>query len=214
MTEQNQPPPKGPLSPRQADLLLEHLAAGVADGVPLVELFRALADDMTDSRLRRFAAHLSARLEQGIDLPTALTAMRSLLPEHMRQALLLGLASGNLPAVMSGLAKSERSRNQMRRGLLAVFAYPLLALGMLLLLLLFMTLVVIPGFEGFFLDFEMELPALTQMVFALPVILPVILAFLLAIGLTSLAIGWMPLGKRLVHRLRTAVPLLAVGRTT
>lgn len=208
MTEQNQPAPKGPLSPRQADLLLEHLAAGVAAGVPLVELFRALADDLTDSRLRRFAAHLTAQLEQGVDLPTALAAMRPLLPEPMRQALLLGLASGNLPALLSGLAKSERTRNQMRRGLLTVFAYPLLAVGMLLLLLLFISVVVLPDFSDLFQDFDLVLPVITEAIFVISAAFPKVLALLLALGLAPLVIGWMPFGKRLVHRLRTAVPLL------
>ena len=208
MTEENQRSPKGPLSPRQADLLLGHLAGGVADGVPLAELFRALADDMTDSRLQWVAAYLTAQLDQGVDLATALASMRPLLPEHMKQALLLGVASGNLPAVMSALAKSERTRNRMRRGLRAVLAYPLLAAGMLLLLLLFMSVVVIPEFVDTCYDFELDLPVITQVVIALPAVITNILAVLLAIGLASFVLGRMTLGKWFTHRIRTAVPLL------
>ncbi len=206
----NKPTPQDRLSGQESDRLLEQLSDGVAHGVSLEETFRALADDLTDRRLRSVAAFLAEQLRQGVDLDTALSTMRPVLPAHLQRALAAGARSGNLSALLSGLAESELVRRQMQRGLRAALAYPLLVLGLLGLLVLFLMVYVIPMFADVFdiyNDFNMELPAVTHFLLILAQGLPLAVLGVAAAGLVILVLGTLFAGKRFAHWLRTALPL-------
>lgn len=188
-------------------MLLEHLSGGVAQGVPLEETFRALADDLTDRRLRAVAVQLTEQLESGADLGSALASMQPVLPTHMRHALAIGARSGNLSAILTGLSESELVRKQMQRELRAVLAYPLLVLLSLLLLTLLMTMNVIPMFAVLYDDFDLELPILTVYLLKFSPWIPMFLFGTFASCLVMLVIGYLIAGKRYLHWIRTALPL-------
>lgn len=203
----NENTPKGRLSSQEADLLLEHLTSGVASGVPLEEVFQALADDMTSRRLSAVAAHLAQQLEKGIDLDDALTSMQSVLPKHMQRAMAIGTSSGNLPAVLAGLAASEMARKKMQRGLRTVLAYPLLVLALLSSVLLFLAVYVIPMFADIYDDFGLNLPTVTVYTLRISESIPIVLTGLAAFCLVILVVGFLFAGQRFLHWVRTALPL-------
>jgi len=173
MSQKKKSPIRGKLSAQQAGLLLDQLAAGVEGEEPLDEIFRALADDLTDRRLRAVATHLAEQLEQGADMETATASLSTVLPAHMRRALAIGAKSGNLSGILAGLAESELARKRMQRGLRAALAYPVLVLTILSLILLFFSITVIPYFaEIIYEDFDLALPNLTLFVIAIAEALP------------------------------------------
>jgi len=207
MTADPTPMPKKRLSAEAAGTLVEFLAEGVEHGVQLPEVFRALADDLPNRRLQAVARSLAAKIEEGETPEDALNSLKSVLPTPMRRALVVGAKTGNLSGILTGLAESEIARRKMRRGLIQVLAYPLLVLGLLMLVLSFEALFVVPPFVEIYEDFDLDLPQLTTFVLRIAETFPFVLLSLAVIGLVGFVVGLQLVGTRFVHWIRTAVPL-------
>lgn len=203
--------PRGKLSANEAGLLLEQLSSGVEHQQPLDEVFRALADDLEDSRLQKVAVHLADQLEAGVSLETATESMTDILPEHLRGALAIGVKTGNLSGVLTGLAESELARKRMRRGLRTALAYPVFVLVFLLGILLFLSLAVVPYLAEIYDSFEMNLPVLTIYTIQIADALPKVMLVVGGLAVAVLLFGFFLTQKRFLHWIRTALPLL--GRT-
>lgn len=201
-------PARGKLSADQAGLLLEQLNAGIANEVPLDEIFRALADDLTDRRLRSVANHLANQLQQGVDLETALDSIAQTLPAHLRRALATGAKSGNLAGILAGLSESELARKRMRRGLRQALAYPLLVFSALGLVLYGLSVTVFPQFAEIFDDFELDLPYVTLYTLKLSEYLPQLFLTFVSLLAIALCLRLFFFGSRLLHWIRTALPLM------
>lgn len=199
------------LSAREVGILLEQLSAGVSHRAPLDEMFRALADDLSEPRLSAVAKQLAGQLEAGADLETAMAAIENTLPNHLRGALAIGAKTGNLSGVLAGLSKSELARKRMQRGLRAALAYPLFVVTFLTLVLLLMSTLVVPHFRIIYEDFELDLPRATLFMLDLAEVLPTILIVLMVSIFVTLLVGFSIINSRILHWLRTAMPLL--GRT-
>lgn len=197
---------EGNLSAEESLSLVQELDKGVNERIALPAIFRALADDISDRRLQAVALKLTERLERGDDLPAALAAVQPTIPVHLREALAVGVESGNLSAMLRGLAEGELARRDMRRSLWSVFAYPLLVLILLTLLLFYVFLVLCPMFESLFQDFDLDLPAISVLLLALSHAMPWIIGGMIVVGLITILLA--SVQNRLLHWLRTALPFL------
>src|SRR5690349_9148145 len=88
-------PISGQLSSEETHVFLDYLAGGVGDQRQLPEIFRALAEDMSDNRLQQVAKRLSDRLDNGDNLAEAFKSVQTVIPDHLQQALIVGVESGN-----------------------------------------------------------------------------------------------------------------------
>ncbi len=208
MSQEKKSPLRGKLSTLQTGLLLDQLAAGVAEEEPLDEIFRALADDLTDRKLQAVATHLAEQFEQGADMETATASLSTVLPAHMRRALAIGTKSGNLSGILAGLSESELARKRMQRGLRSALAYPVLVLTILSLILLFFSLTVTPYFADIYDDFELDLPSLTLFVLSASEALPRFFLILSVFVLIVAFVGFFFANTRFLHWVRTSLPLL------
>jgi len=207
MTNDKTPTPRKKLSAQQATTLLEFLADGVAHSMPLKEVFIAMADDLTDRRLKAVAKSLAEKIEAGEDPETAFKSLEPVLPNHMQRALSIGAKTGNLSSILAGLAESEVARNKMRRGMREVLAYPLLVLVLLMLLMAFASAFIIPEFTAIYYDFDLDLPTLTVILLQIANFLPIALLYLVLGTAVVLIVTWTLGGSRYLHWFRTAVPL-------
>ncbi len=203
--------PRGKLTNQEVGLLLEQLATGVGQQQPLDEVFRALAEDLSQPRLRAVAKHLADQLAEGADIETATASIADVFPAHMRGALAIGAKTGTLSGVLTGLSESEQARKRMQRGLWAALAYPVFVLGFLSLVLLFLSVMVIPHFAELFKiyeDFELDLPVATIYTVQIAESLPTIATVCLLVWLGVFVVGFTFVRMRFLHWIRTALPLL------
>ena len=205
MNDSSKPTPRK-LSTHETEVLLYNLNQGVSQRMQLPEVFRALAEDMSDSRLQAVAQRLTHRLETGDDLTAAFKSVQHAVPAHMQHALVVGVETGQLPAVLRGLSESEVARREMRRGLWSVMAYPLTVLSLLGLLLLYVTTYLTPMFEQIYSDFELDLPMVTVFYLGFMRAIPWIIVGLFLAGAIWTLLQL--LDSRMVHWWATSVPLL------
>lgn len=190
-------------------MLIEYMAEGMKHGVELQEVFRALADDLTDRRLQVVATNLAEKIEAGATPAEAFQSLDTALPRHMRRALQIGAETGNLAGILTGLAENEVAQKKMRRSMFGVLAYPLLVLFLLSLVLAIITTTVIPAFAEIYTDFGfgLGLPGMTTWLLAASKYYPTILLSSLAVGALCVLANWVPSCRRFVHWIRTTLPL-------
>jgi type IV pilus assembly protein PilC len=153
--------------PKELAAMTRQLAALLRAGVPLLQALDMLCRSMASPALLETMRSVQSDVESGLSLHTALAKHPlkfSGLYIHMAQA---GEAAGILESMMERLAltleKNEALRSKIRSALMYPCAVLLVAIGILLMILIF----VVPVFQDVFQSFGAELPWATQMVVGL-----------------------------------------------
>lgn len=206
MTPFDNLPERRRLTRAGAGELVSALTVGTMSGIPLDEIFLALADDANDRRLRSVAFRIATELQQGADVSTALAAVRGSLPPYVERALAAATDLGQTASVMAALALHESARQKIRRQIWSALAYPLVVLAFLGVIVFGLTTMVAPQFDVLYADFDLALPELSVLLFDVCRLVPWVLAgALIAVALGAIAGRFSPLA-RIVHWLRTGLP--------
>ena len=206
--------------------LLWLLAVSAERGLPLAAAASAFAADRTDSVGRR-AMRLAELLDSGIPLPDALYHTRNRLPTDAEITTRLEYASGGFGSAMIDASRDAASRQNIWRPMFEKTLYFLLLSFVAALVMTFMMLKVVPAFEQIFWDFDVELPAITQLIISVSgwfanwfwLFAPLILFSLFVLLLASLYyIGWLrwepPLVRWFTRPFHRATVLLSLSRAT
>jgi general secretion pathway protein F len=159
------PKPDDPRVPRlsagDAALFGHQIAGLTAAGLPLASGLLALGEELPPGRLRRVLGAVSASLGRGDSLDQAIAEQRGALPEHLRGLVLAGERTGRLGEVLARFAAYTQIGVDVRRRLWLSLAYPIIALGFTALLLLFILVFIVSGFDQIFKDFNLKLPLMS-----------------------------------------------------
>ena len=161
---------------------LSHLTSA---GLPIEHGLRLIAQDMRTSRLKATVQQVAAELEGGTPLAQAFEKHREKFPPLYARLVAAGVAASNLPAMLLSLGRHMEMVYRLRATLWRVFAYPLMVLVGLGIILIFLTVSIIPQFEKIFSDFGMRLPAITILLLSSSGWMPPIL---IGIGIAVVAI--------------------------
>jgi type IV pilus assembly protein PilC len=177
--------------------------------VPLNEVFRALAEDIENGRLSRASSRLADELDRGVDLKTAMHSLDGQrLPTYLYRSLVASVDAGQTAALLQGLARHQTTSKRLRRQLRSALLYPTIVVILFALVLMGLMFFVVPTFAKIFADFGLTLPTMTVSIIAASESVPwAILCLLLVIPL-RLLVEVLPGGRRMVHWLRTGVPVL------
>lgn len=97
-------------------------------GFPLPRAVREISGGLRRGRFKRSLERLEASLREGKSLHDAVAAQGSDFPAHYRFMLRAGAAAGNLPAVLSAVARNSEGVRRARRAVADALAYPAVVL--------------------------------------------------------------------------------------
>jgi type II secretory pathway component PulF len=103
-----------------------NLAEMTSVGIPLPRAIREIAAGLRRGRFRRGLERIDAALRDGKTLDAAVGEVEGLFPPYYRWILKAGAASGNLPAVLSAVARNTEGIRLARRTLVEALLYPFL----------------------------------------------------------------------------------------
>jgi type II secretory pathway component PulF len=104
----------------------QQLSAMLRDGIPLEGALRRLCQEMRRGTLRAELESLEADLAKGTPLTDALATRQ--LPELYKRMLLVGVKSGDLPAVLTLLADHYQRQHSIWTRLKGLMVYPMIVL--------------------------------------------------------------------------------------
>jgi type II secretory pathway component PulF len=159
--------PMGPLTPEDLITLNEEIAGMARAGLPLDQGLAAIAREMGGGRLQRATAEIAADLHAGRTLPESLERQRGRVPEFYAGLVASGIRTGRLGEVLSTLTAYARAIADLRATVVGAVFYPTVILVFAFILFGFVCHFIIPQFKRIFLDFGIELPAITRFAIAI-----------------------------------------------
>jgi type II secretory pathway component PulF len=171
---------KTALRPRDLLTITTQLAIMTKSGVDLTSAFESLATQSSSERVRQVLIKVHEDVTGGKCVSEAMRT-QGVFGDAYVASVAAGEAAGRLPDVLARLAELQRSEIRNRATIRTLLAYPLLlstiSSGVVIALVTF----VLPKFQDIFSQFDVPLPAITQVVVAISVVL------------RSYTIIWLPL---------------------
>ena len=178
------------------DLLLifcQELAALLKAGLPLVQSLEVMLERQRHPVFRRSLEAVRDRVKSGTALSEAFRAERDLYPPMLSASLIAGERTGNLEGVLRRLAQYLRLNLSLKKKAVSASVYPLMLFAMMFVLVSILVIVVIPKFQDFYKDFNVELPLITRLLmgFSTAVAHHAVWLLLLLVGLLVGAMSWL-----------------------
>jgi type IV pilus assembly protein PilC len=133
-------------------------------GLPIEHGLRLIAQDMSSGRLAETVRQVADDLDRGTPLDQAFEKRHGQFPPMYGRLVAAGVQTSNLPGMLLNLGRHMEMVYRLRAMLWRAASYPLMVMGALTLVLLFLGIYVIPKFEAIFRDFGVRLPGATLLV--------------------------------------------------
>jgi type II secretory pathway component PulF len=150
-----------PLNSKQAGQLAERVALVTASGLPLGPGLRAAAAESGSSRVGAALGWMAEQVEQGRSLEDVLAGSSGLLPSHVSGLLLAAARTGDLGPALVELTDHQRLTRELGWRVFRGLAYPLVVICLAIVVFGLVVQLAVGNFEKMFLEFGIQLPALT-----------------------------------------------------
>jgi len=151
------------LSGQEVTALASQIADTTRAGLPLHSGLQALSQEVSSRRLRSTLKRLADALERGTTLEAALTAEGARIPLHLQNLVRAGSKTGKIGEVLGNFAAYSDVGTDLRRSLGLRLIYPVFSIIFGMAIFVFVSIVMLGGFEQIFKDFGVPLPLLTQL---------------------------------------------------
>lgn len=153
---------------RRRDLLsiTTQLAIMTKSGVDLASAFESLSQQSSNENGRKVLLRIHEDVTGGKSVSDAMRGQSGVFGDAYVASVAAGEAAGQLPEVLGRLADLQRTEIRNRAAIRTLLAYPVLLASVSSLVVLGLIGFVLPKFEDIFSQFDVPLPALTQVVVA------------------------------------------------
>src|SRR5437879_10671370 len=138
-------------------------------GLPILRALDLLATRASSPKLRPVISQIRDQVREGKSLSEAVD-QAGVFSKVYSTAILAGEKSGNLPGVLDYYIAYQRVSTGVRKKILASLVYTTLWISVAVILVHFLVTAVIPKFALLYRDLNVELPAPTRLLIALPVV--------------------------------------------
>jgi type II secretory pathway component PulF len=162
---------KSALTKRDVLTITTQLAIMTKSGVDLTSAFESLALQSSSPRVRQVLVKVHEDVTGGKAVSDAMRAQGNVFGDAYVASVAAGEAAGRLPDVLTRLAELERSEIRNRATIRTLLAYPILLSTISSMVVIALVTFVLPKFQDIFSQFDVPLPAITQVVVAISVLL-------------------------------------------
>jgi type IV pilus assembly protein PilC len=198
----------------QVGIFTRQLSTMITSGLPLVQSLDILSNQLENATFRAVTRTIKERIEAGARFAETLRDFPNVFDDLYVSLVVAGEEGGMLDSILNRLSayieKSEKLKKKVKSAMIYPSAIVIVAVGVVLVLLLF----VIPVFEEMFTSFGKALPLPTQVaiglskfvkgyiLFAIPVVIALIFGFRRYYKTNN--------GRRTIDRLTMKIPVIGV----
>ena len=150
------------ISASDLSLVTRQLATLVRSALPLEEALLAVSEQTDKPRIKSILLGVRARVMEGHTLADGLSDFPQAFPEIYRATVAAGEQSGHLDAVLERLADYAESRQILRQKIANAMIYPIILVGMAVMIVSGLMVYVVPKVVGVFENTSRELPLPTR----------------------------------------------------
>ena len=149
------------------DLLMlfgQELAALLKAGLPLLQSLDVMLERQRHPVFKRSLTTVREKVKSGTGLSEAIRAEGALYPPILAATILAGERGGNLEVMLRRFALYMKLTLSLKKKAVTASVYPAVLLLLMLGLVFILVVQVIPQFQDFYADFDVELPLLTRLI--------------------------------------------------
>lgn len=139
----------------------------VEAGLPVVEILDILMEQADDKGFKLALSEVRSDVRGGSDLSTALGRFPMVFNRLYVDLIRAGEASGELDVILKRLATYLEKNAALRRKIISAMTYPMVSLGMVLMITIGLLVFIVPQFEDIFAKLGAGLPLPTKIVLAI-----------------------------------------------
>jgi len=151
----------GGVKAKQLMLFTRQLSTLQDAGLPLLRSIKILEEQQKPGKLKNTLMAIADDVEGGMSLSEAMAKHPKVFDRLYTKMVLAGEAGGVLDVILQRLADFKEKAQRLKSKVLGAMIYPIAVLSVAVLILVGIMYFIIPKFEEIFMDFEVELPALT-----------------------------------------------------
>jgi general secretion pathway protein F len=171
---------------RQLSVFTKQLASLLAAGTPLEKTLQILSNQTNDRKISQLTTLLLEDIQSGQTLSFAMSKFPKVFTNIYTSAILAGESSASLPSIFSDLSEFIDKEEKIKSQVTSALVYPILLLGVSLLVIYALVSLVLPQVVEQFLSTNIELPLLTKILLSLSNVFPLFLIAIVLLIITSL----------------------------
>lgn len=139
------------------------LATLIGAGLPLAQSMRTVLEQTANKKMQQIVQDIIADIEGGKQLSDSFAKHPEVFDNVFIALVTAGEASGTLDEALKRIAAQQEKDAAMLRKIKGALTYPVIVLGVIILVVGFMLLTVVPQVKNLYKDMGRELPFLTQL---------------------------------------------------
>ena len=171
---------------RQLSIFTKQLASLLAAGTPLEKTLQILSNQTNDKKISQLSTLLLEDIQSGQTLSFAMSKFPKIFNNIYTSAILAGESSASLPSIFSDLSEFIDKEEKIKSQVTSALVYPILLLGVSLLVIYALVSLVLPQVIEQFLSTNIELPLLTKILLSLSNVFPLFLLAIVSMIIASL----------------------------
>lgn len=152
----------GRITTKDRVVFTRQLATLIGAGLPLSQSLHTVAEQTDNKKLRAVIEDITASVEGGKSLAEAFSKHPAVFSNVFLALVKSGEASGTLDDALQRIAEQQEKDAAMMSKIRGAMIYPLIVLGVIGLVVVFMLVVVVPQVEKLYEDMNKQLPFITQ----------------------------------------------------
>jgi type IV pilus assembly protein PilC len=170
----------------------QELAALLKAGLPLLQSLDVMLERQRDALFKRSLTTIREKVKSGTALSEAFRAEGALYPPILAASILAGERGGNLEVMLRRFAQYMRLNLALKKKAVSASVYPAVLLLLMLGLLFILVVQVIPQFQDFYADFDVELPFITRFIMGFSTAVRAHLAWVaVGVAVAVVAVAWL-----------------------
>lgn len=147
--------------PKEKEAFYSEMSLLLATGVDIKTAFDIIIEDFKNKKHKQLAEKIRDSVISGKSIFEALNEFSKVFTKYEVQSVKIGEESGKLPEVLKELGLFYKSGIQLKRQIVGVLTYPIVVIGMAVLIVFFMLIYVVPVFSEVFKQTSGQLPEIT-----------------------------------------------------
>jgi type IV pilus assembly protein PilC len=136
-------------------------------GLPILRSLKILEDQAKPGALKNALIDVCDEIEGGASLSEAMAKTPKVFDRLYVNMIKAGEAGGSLETILQRLAEFKERTASLKSKVIGALIYPIMVIVATILILVFIMIMVIPEFKKIFEEFELKLPAMTELLIAI-----------------------------------------------
>lgn len=152
------------LSTEDKMILTTNLSTMIKAGIPITEALNIIIDQTPKKKNKKMFKNILEMIHAGETLAKSMKAYNFVFSELYTNMVASGEESGNLTNVLDYLGLQLEKENELKKKIISAFMYPMVIIGMTILLALGIMIFIMPKIIKVFESFDIDLPLPTRIV--------------------------------------------------